>query len=137
MTRTVRTEAQVASGSGKHPCTVAPMDDTSAPMDDSARPAHLLGASTVLPVTELHLGVGGIVVTVTGDPASPAGAVLRSALHEPEDSTSGGEPDPFEASLSGIEALVLAHAASGVDVCAPAYVEGVASAIDAVTNQLG
>lgn len=38
--------------------------------------------------------------------------------------------------LDQVESLVLAHACAGVDVTAPAYVEGLRVAIDAITNHL-
>jgi hypothetical protein len=36
-----------------------------------------------------------------------------------------------------IEALVLAHAAAGIDISNPAYLEGVETVVDALANNLG
>lgn len=45
------------------------------------------------------------------------------------------ERQRYNAFLDGVESLALAHAAAGVDVSSPAYVGGVATAMDAATNQ--
>lgn len=41
------------------------------------------------------------------------------------------EPDP---ALDAVESLILAHACAGVDVESPAYVEGIETALDAISN---
>lgn len=42
----------------------------------------------------------------------------------------------FNAAIDGLESLILAHACAGVDVESPAYVEGIETAIEAITNNL-
>jgi hypothetical protein len=39
------------------------------------------------------------------------------------------------AAIDGLESLILAHACTGVNVESPAYVEGIETAVDAITNQ--
>jgi hypothetical protein len=50
----------------------------------------------------------------------------------------GDNPGPNDFELIGaghaIESLILAHACSGLDVAAPAYVEGIRASIDALGN---
>jgi len=62
-------------------------------------------------------------IRVACDPTTGAGTIA-SALH--------GEDDGPEltAALDAIESLVLAHACAGVAVDAPAYVEGLQTALD-------
>jgi len=69
----------------------------------------------------------GIIVAV--DSVLKAGTIT-SNLH------SGDTPEyeEYNAAIDGLEALVLAHACSGIDVSAPAYVEGIITAIDAINN---
>ena len=40
------------------------------------------------------------------------------------------------AAIDGLESLILAHACAGMDVASPGYVEGIETAVDAITNQL-
>ena len=40
----------------------------------------------------------------------------------------------FNAAIDGLESLILAHACAGVDVKSPAYIEGIETAVDAITN---
>ena len=42
----------------------------------------------------------------------------------------------FNAAIDGFESLILAHACAGVDVESPAYVEGVETAVEAITNHV-
>jgi len=46
-------------------------------------------------------------------------------------------PTRLNAALDAIESLILAHAIAGIDVESPAYLEGIESAVDAVSNNLG
>jgi hypothetical protein len=40
----------------------------------------------------------------------------------------------FNAAIDGLESLILAHACAGVNVRSPAYLEGIETAVDAITN---
>jgi len=42
----------------------------------------------------------------------------------------------LNAAIDGLESLILAHACAGVDVESPVYLEGIETAVDAVTNHL-
>jgi hypothetical protein len=42
----------------------------------------------------------------------------------------------YNAAIDGLEALILAHACAGVDVEAPAYIEGIESAVEAIANHV-
>ena len=47
-------------------------------------------------------------------------------------------PDkPFTAAMNALEAMILAHACAGVDIESPAYIEGIETAVQAVTDRLG
>jgi hypothetical protein len=40
----------------------------------------------------------------------------------------------YNAAIDGLESLILAHACAGLDVASPAYLEGVETAVEAITN---
>ena len=45
------------------------------------------------------------------------------------------EPDvEYLSAIGGLESLILAHACAGVDITAPAYLEGIEVAIEAIAN---
>ena len=43
----------------------------------------------------------------------------------------------YVAAINALESLVLAHACTGIGVTAPAYIEGIETAVEAVANQYG
>jgi len=58
-----------------------------------------------------------------------------------DESTAGKEDDVegrirFNGVLDGIEAMILAHAAAGIDVESPAYLEGIETAVEAAGNNV-
>lgn len=53
------------------------------------------------------------------------------------DLTCKDDTEAFRAAMHTIEALVLAHAAAGIDISNPAYLEGVETVVDALANNLG
>jgi hypothetical protein len=59
----------------------------------------------------------------------PGCGTITSNLHTTED-----EDDEYNSAIDGIEALILAHAVEGIDITAPAYVQGIQSAVDAAAN---
>jgi hypothetical protein len=42
---------------------------------------------------------------------------------------------PYNAAIDGLESLILAHACGGVDIETPAYLDGIETAVKAITNQ--
>jgi hypothetical protein len=55
----------------------------------------------------------------------------------PEDADFGAEyRDYWNTSIDALESLILAHACEGVDVQAPAYVQGIEAALESLENQL-
>ena len=58
---------------------------------------------------------------------------INSELHD-------GAPVPDErdhdSAMHAIESLILAHAWAGIDITAPAYIEGIETAVQACANQL-
>ncbi|MFI5379022.1 MAG: hypothetical protein ACHRHE_06990 [Tepidisphaerales bacterium] len=70
------------------------------------------------------------------------GGKITSDLHEdvPEGIKPGSPEDlaqgQFDAAMNAIESLILAHACAGIDITAPAYVEGIETAVQACANQL-
>lgn len=56
------------------------------------------------------------------------GNTVTSDLHEK------GEGQEMRGAIDAIESMVLAHAVAGVDVESPAYLEGIETAVEAVSN---
>ena len=61
----------------------------------------------------------------------PGSGALTSDLKAPGKTASDRL---YNAAIDGLESLILAHACAGVDVESPAYVEGIETAVDAITN---
>jgi len=77
-----------------------------------------------------------IVITLGDvDPGNP-GAYLSGAIDEDELAI---DKDPADiecnAAFDGITSTILAHAIAGIDVTAPAYVEGVEVALESMANK--
>jgi len=65
------------------------------------------------------------------DPQRP-GTYLGGNLLSSDLKVDGDDGDfRFNLMMDAIESIVLAHACAGVDVCSPAYVEGIETAVDA------
>jgi len=83
-------------------------------------------------VTEYRLPCYGIVVLA--DPETGSGRITSNLKQKdsefPEEMDKG-----YDNAIDGIEAMILGHACAGMDICDPAYVEGVEAAIDSITNQ--
>jgi hypothetical protein len=62
--------------------------------------------------------------------ASDGKGAIVSDLKE-EDTEENRE---YNAAIDGIESLILAHAIAGIDITAPAYVEGIETAVEAASN---
>lgn len=77
---------------------------------------------------EIDLGVYGIRVTLTTVDGE-TGGVICSDLHEDD-----REDVAYSANMSGVESLILAHACAGVDIKSLAYVRGIETAVEAITN---
>jgi hypothetical protein len=102
--------------------------------------------------TTIETNCYGIIVTLTGD----GGAGISSELHEPcpccggfdcyrdcadtthimlEDEDDMEERLDFNKRMDAIESMVMAHACAGIDIMAPAYIEGIETAVQACGNQ--
>ena len=83
----------------------------------------------------INLPLHGITIQLNEDGTG----AIDSDLHDARDEMP--EPPevelPYDAAMDGIESLILAHARMGIDVEAPAYLEGIATAVDAMANHYG
>ena len=72
----------------------------------------------------------GIVVTLGREDgeSTPRASTIESDLHGSD------ETAEEKAAIDAIESMILAHAAAGVDIESPAYMEGIETAFDAVSN---
>ncbi|MFP3801947.1 hypothetical protein [Paraburkholderia sp. SIMBA_027] len=73
---------------------------------------------------EIRLAVQGIVITLS----PKGGGAIRSSLNEE------GEIPEAKSAIDAVESMILAHAAAGIDVEAPPYLEGVERAVEAIWN---
>ena len=48
----------------------------------------------------------------------------------------GDEHACYEAAIDALEALILAHGCAGVDIESPAYIEGIETAVEAISNNV-
>ena len=80
---------------------------------------------------EFHIPAGNIRVRV--DEVTMSGS-LTSDLYDWRLSDSEND---LLAAFNGIESLILAHACNGIDVSAPAYADGVRTALETCENKLG
>jgi hypothetical protein len=54
----------------------------------------------------------------------------------PMDFVSSESLDEYNFYVNAIESLVLAHACAGIDIESPAYIEGIETAVEAISNKL-
>ncbi len=80
---------------------------------------------------EIRLPCYGITIHLDHDPAAgdPGCGKLTSDL---KDETGTAAARTFNATVDGMEALILAHACAGIDVTTPAYIEGIETAVAAI-----
>jgi hypothetical protein len=85
-------------------------------------------------IREIRLPCFGIGIHLNRDdrPAAPTTGTITSDLHIPGRGTA---VRAFNAAVDGVESLILAHACAGVDVEAAAYIEGIETAVIAISNQ--
>jgi hypothetical protein len=74
--------------------------------------------------TTIALPVFGIVVNLTGD----GGGTITDDIHEEYDTH-------YNSAIDGITSMILAHAVAGIDIESPAYIEGIETAVEAVSNE--
>jgi len=86
-------------------------------------------------MTSLELPVYGIKVTLgQPDPAHP-GAFLMGTIEGGELTAEKATPeDAYDAAADGLLSMILGHAVAGVDVMAPAYIQGVEAAAESIAN---
>jgi len=82
---------------------------------------------------EIKLDVYGIVVSLTGN----GGGSIVTELHEIADDVEDTEEVViFNTAMDALESMILAHACAGIDITAPAYLEGIETAVQSCANNL-
>jgi len=75
----------------------------------------------------------GIIISLDGT----GGGTIHSDLHlSPEEMILDEGRVEYEAAIDGLESLVLAHACAGIDVNDPAYIEGIKTAVETISNNI-
>lgn len=64
------------------------------------------------------------------------GTITSELKAAEEDAEEDAEAARFHAAMDGLESLILAHACAGMDVQSPAYIEGIKTAVEAISNNL-
>lgn len=76
----------------------------------------------------IPVGDDSILLTVNGN-----NGCIKSTL---KDATSEGDNPGYDAAIDGLESLILCHACAGINVEDPKYIEGIVTAVDAISNNL-
>ena len=76
----------------------------------------------------IELPIFGIVIDLTSDGGGSISSRDLKTEHDDE------EDELYNASMDGIESMILAHAIAGIDIESPAYLEGVKTAVDGCAN---
>ena len=74
-----------------------------------------------------------IVVVLSFDEEGNIDASTISANLKEEENE---ENELYNAACDGIESMILAHAAAGIDIESPAYIEGIETAVESCANNL-
>ena len=80
----------------------------------------------------VKLPIANIALTTVGE----GHGSISSTLYEDWLRGEAGEEDRLKAVVDAVESLILGHAAAGVDVTAPAYLEGLETALQAIVNHM-
>ena len=72
----------------------------------------------------------GIVVEIN----DKGGATITSEMHDWEEPAH--DANIYNAAIDGVEAMILAHAAAGVDIMDPKYLEGIETAVQQIAAKL-
>lgn len=87
---------------------------------------------------EIKLPVYGIRLVLTKDGSYYRGGSIDSLLLAYDDGKKlQVANDEFDGAMHGIEALILAHACAGVNIESPEYIEGITTAVTAISNHFG
>ena len=90
---------------------------------------------TAVSIREIRLPCFGITIRLDREHTAntPGCGTITSDLKE---AAHDGRAREFNAAVNGLESLILAHACHGINVEAPAYIEGIETAVEAIGNQL-
>ena len=85
-------------------------------------------------VREIRLPCFGVTIRLPRQNTTdkPGTGTITSDLREPARTVADRLGN---AAIDGLESLILAHACAGIDVESPAYVEGIETAVDAISHQ--
>jgi len=72
-------------------------------------------------------------INVECDPKAGTGTIQSDLPTGGTVGTKDANPT-LNAAMGAIESLILAHAVAGVDICSPAYIEGIETAVEKVSN---
>jgi hypothetical protein len=78
---------------------------------------------------KINLDSFGIVISYNGN--SKLTASITSDMKEGVNTSK----TPFNAAVDGLESIILAHFSAGIEVNSPAYLEGIETALDSLTNR--
>ena len=83
----------------------------------------------------IRLPCYGITIRLEGENTErrPGYGTITSDLKEAGEDAEGMR---FNAAIDGLESLILAHGCAGIDVESPTYVEGIETAVEAISNNL-
>ena len=84
---------------------------------------------------EIRLPCYGITIRLDRAPSAerPASGTITSDLKQ----DTAADDATYIAAIDGLESLILAHACAGIDVTSPDYIEGIETAVEAISNHQG
>ena len=91
---------------------------------------------------KIDLGIYGIVLNLVPGIEGHFDGTIRSDLHEESDledwdSDEQHDCDCYNAAMDTVESIILAHACAGVDIQAPAYLEGIHTSVHSCAKEWG
>lgn len=84
-------------------------------------------------LTRMTFFVGDVEFKLNIDPAGKSGSVVTKGLHEGLESP---DVERYNAAADALESMVLACACEGINVLAPSFQKALASALNAIGNNL-
>ena len=75
----------------------------------------------------------GVIIDIQLD-GKGGGSITSNLKSDPDDGIPDDGDEFYDAAIDGIEALIMAHACSGVDVADRRYIDGILAAVEGAAN---
>jgi hypothetical protein len=82
----------------------------------------------------IELPCFGIKLNLTGDGGGAISSDLKEEYTEDDYEFGCNNKMSYNGAVDGLESIILAHACAGIDIQSPAYIEGIETAVQAISN---